>query len=76
MVGADVNAKDSGGRSMLEWAITSGGIQGNPDIIRILVEAGADVNAESVAANSLLQLATMYGNTEIVRILADAGARR
>ena len=73
--GVDVNAEDSSGRSMLEWAIMRGGVRGFPEIVRILVDAGADVNAQATAANSLLQLATMYGNHETVQILTDAGAK-
>ena len=74
--GADVNGAASDGKSMLEWAIISGGVRGSPDIVRILVDSGADVNAKARAANSILQLATVYGNSEVVRILTDAGAKR
>ena len=74
--GADVNAMDSEGRSMLEWAIIWAGLRGYSEIVRVLVEAGADVNAEVVSANSFLQLAAMYDKSEVVRILTDAGASK
>src|SRR5207247_321607 len=43
-------------------------------VVRILVEAGADVNAKSADGVTALMLATGEPQTDIVRALLDAGA--
>ena len=40
--------------------------EGNEEIVRLLIESGAEVNYGSVAANE--------GNKEIVRLLVESGA--
>ena len=45
------------------------------EAVRILVDAGADVNARRPNGESLLYVARWRGHSEIERILVDAGAR-
>ena len=40
--GADVNARDEGGRTPLQYAAV---LNSNPDVINLLIASGADVNA-------------------------------
>ena len=42
-MGADVNAKDNGGFVPLHWAVSLGNIA----LAKLLISAGADVNAET-----------------------------
>ena len=67
--GADVNAKDSGGRTAL--------IRSANDLakIRLLLDHGADVNAASVVGRTVLLTAAMSAHSaEIVRFLIAKGA--
>ena len=70
--GADVNATvGAGGHSML--TIAARGCLGEmPDVVRALLDAGADVNPASGARP--LYWAIMCGRPETVRLLLDAGA--
>ena len=45
-----------------------------PQIIRILLEHSAYIDAESPNGSTPLMMAAMYGNAECVKILLDAGA--
>ena len=67
--GADVNITDQGGNSALSVAI----LYGHTDVVRVLVEAGAELNAVTNGYTPLL-LATRYKSSGIVRILLGAGA--
>jgi uncharacterized protein len=44
------------------------------DIVRLLIESGADVNATNNEGNTLLSLARQEEYTDIVQIMEDAGA--
>jgi ankyrin repeat protein len=56
--GADVGARDGYGRTPLHWAAESG----NADVVRLLVEAGADVSAVSKeGAGTLGRLSEVMG---------------
>ena len=46
----------------------------NVEVVRILVDAGADVNARDSERNPILYRAILEGHVEIVRILVDAEA--
>ena len=48
--------------------------RGHTNVVRILVNAGADVNAEDSDGDPLLFEGVWRGHTEIVRILVNAGA--
>ena len=71
--GADVNAVD-GGRwdryYLLPEAITSG----NLEMVRVLLELGANPNTREDPGYPIIERAAREGNTEVVRLLVDAGA--
>ena len=77
--GADVNAKEnaSRGRSPLLYAAA---YNTDPEVIKALINAGADVNARTEEGWSLeggitpLMLASANSNLEAIRSLIDAGA--
>ena len=62
--GADVNARDAGGRNAV-LAATQGA---HTEIARLLIERGADVNAQDDIQDSAFLLAGARGLTEIVRL--------
>lgn len=69
---ADVNAIDDGGRTSLSWAASGGHVE----IVKLLLNAGADVNAEGGEKDgcTALYYAVYYRHTDIVRVLLDAKA--
>jgi ankyrin repeat protein/mono/diheme cytochrome c family protein len=71
--GADVNAKDPAGRTMLIRAAASDAMP--VDIVKLLIGRGADVNAATPAGDTALSLALLRGRTPIVDLLMKAGAR-
>ena len=56
-------------------ALLGAAYNGHTDIVKILLEAGADVNARDGYGLTALQLAEKYRRAEIVEILKKAGAR-
>ena len=67
--GADPNAADRAGVTPLMWAAAS------PDTIRLLLDAGADVNARSDDGRSALAIASgIVGAAPAARLLLDYGA--
>ena len=69
--GADVNAKDVFDVTALMVAASG---NKNPEIIRTLVELGADVNAKGGGMNVLMYAARYNENPEIIRTLVELGA--
>ena len=61
---------DCSGDSFLYTAITNR----QPEVVRILLEAGADPNAKDGNGNPVLRRAVSWGLVEIARLLVDAGA--
>lgn len=53
----------------MKQILTIATINNNADIINILVNAGADVNAKNADGNSPMIFAATMGNTEIAKIL-------
>jgi ankyrin repeat protein len=49
---------------------------GNIDVTKLLVENGADLEAESEDGHTALMYAMEEGHTEIAELLEEAGARR
>ncbi len=47
----------------------------NPEVIKVLLEAGADVNARTAADKTPLMFAAENNqNPEVIKVLLDAGA--
>ncbi|KAJ9656169.1 hypothetical protein H2198_005131 [Neophaeococcomyces mojaviensis] len=65
-IGADPNARNADGRTMLAIA--------NLAAVHLLLEHGANVDAETREYGSVLQLASFKGDERFVRILLKAGA--
>ena len=86
--GADVNAQDNDGYTALLAAAVSGAVSGampgavllgpvelvKVEIVRLLVEHGADVNAQDNDGYTALLVAAMLGDVEVVRLLVEHGA--
>jgi len=68
--GADVNARDSQGRTALMFAVTNG----HADTVKALLEHGGDVNVKADDGGTALMLAACGGDAGIVRALLDEGA--
>jgi ankyrin repeat protein len=66
----DPNAPMMRGIGKLDLAVSSG----NVDMVRLLIELGADANAETAYPLSPLFNASYKGDSEIVELLLDAGA--
>lgn len=65
---ADIKAKDGQGQTVLFWTR-------KPDVVRLLINYGADVNEETYQKWTRLILAAYNGEEEIARCLLNAGAR-
>ena len=68
--GAQVNQTTGEGATALGIAAKNG----QDDIVRLLLENGADPNIKSRTGITPLYAACLYGHTEIVRMLLDSGA--
>lgn len=68
--GADVNLKESEGRTSLCWASESGHIE----VVRLLLKKGADLEAADGYGWTPLHLALWSGHIEVVRLLLEEGA--
>jgi ankyrin repeat protein len=69
-VGADVNAKDSGGHTPLHWASMKGHVQ----VFKELVMHGADIEAKDNRGDTPLHYAALMGHLPIVKALLSSGA--
>ncbi|MDR3285679.1 MAG: ankyrin repeat domain-containing protein [Holosporales bacterium] len=65
-------AKDVFGETLLHKAASRGDIRG----IKVLINAGADVNAENTYTRTPLCVAADYGRTEAIKVLLAAGASK
>ena len=69
--GADVNAKNHYGWTALMIAVVN---NQNPEIVKALIYAGADVNAKNKNGTVLMNAVLLNENPEVIKALIDAGA--
>ena len=65
----DLNAVDSLGKTPLFWSV----MHGIPEITRLLLEHGADINKATLPTRSLLHWAAWQGNDEVIQCLLENG---
>jgi hypothetical protein len=70
---ASVNSLDQGGQSALILACQN--FKTNPDIVKLLIAAGANVNLRSRNGYTALTWAQARNNSEVTRLLRRAGGR-
>jgi ankyrin repeat protein len=74
-LGADPNMQDRGGHAPLYRVANECASQTGPEVVRLLVRAGGEVNARSgVTKATALHMAARRGFVEIARALLDCGA--
>lgn len=71
--GADVNAKDPGGRTPLMLA--AGSEYFSSETVQLLIDSGADLNAKSRAGETALDFARRAGQARVADLLMKAGAK-
>src|SRR5262249_34600985 len=71
--GAELNVKDSAGRTILMLA--AGSEYFSPETIQLLVDNGADLNAKSASGETALDFAQRSGQKAVVDLLIKAGAK-
>jgi len=69
---ADVNARE---RLYGRTALMIAAVEGHAEAVRLLVEAGSDLNIVDEEGSTALSLARSYGNLDVAAQLAEAGAR-
>ncbi|KNB19234.1 hypothetical protein FOXG_16648 [Fusarium oxysporum f. sp. lycopersici 4287] len=67
--GANVNTEERNGNALYVAAV-----KGHTDIVRILLEEGADLHQKTGSSGTALQAAAYYGHKLVVERLLDAGA--
>jgi hemoglobin len=74
-LGTDPNVQDGGGHTALYCVANECGAETGPEIVRMLVQAGADVNAcGGYTRATPLHMAARRGYLGIARVLLDCGA--
>ena len=68
--GADVNAKDEAGKTLLHWA----SVWDHRAVAKVLLAQGADVDAKDRKGDTPLHDAARRGHAEIVELLGKHGA--
>jgi hypothetical protein len=69
--GTNINEKDPFGGSS---PLISAALFGKTEQVKILVDAGADINFQNNDGSTALHVASFFGRPEIVKILLDKGA--
>ena len=78
--GLDVNKRDTGlhyklsGRNFPQTPLMCAAEKGEREMVQTLLNAGADVNADTLLEDSPLMYAAKNGHTEVVKVLLQAGA--
>jgi truncated hemoglobin YjbI len=74
-LGAEPDATDPGGHTALYCVGNECSVTGGGDVVRALVQGGANVNAsDGVKRCTALHMAARRGNVEVARALLDCGA--
>ncbi|KIX01363.1 uncharacterized protein Z518_09088 [Rhinocladiella mackenziei CBS 650.93] len=55
-------------------ALQAASSRGHPEVVKMLLDRGADVNAEGGGFDNALQVASVEGHSEVVEMLLDRGA--
>jgi ankyrin repeat protein len=71
--GANVKEEDIRGMTPLVFAVSSE--RQDPSVVRLLLKAGAEVNAKTKTGETALDWAKKFGNPDVISTLAAAGAR-
>jgi ankyrin repeat protein/nucleoside phosphorylase len=66
-----IHAEDASGRTPLSWAAECG----HDTVMRLLLEAGAEVNTKDYSGRTPLSWAPMSGRDAVVKLLLEAGAK-
>ena len=73
--GANPNAKDEEGETILMKMVGRFAYEVSPEIVQLLISAGADPNARDNRGSTVLSNASLnVGDPEVIRILLEAGA--
>jgi len=73
--GAPVPGKEPGGPTEGGYTALMGASEyGYTEIVKLLIEEGADVNAQDYMGYTAFNFASKEGHTEIIKLLRDAGA--
>ena len=71
---AYINARDSDGETPLLWASECLNFIKSFSVVRLLLENGADINAQTRGGRTPLFCASGHGSLEVVRLLLEHGA--
>ena len=74
-LGADVNAQDGAGRCALHIAATAVGAACIQEVVKLLLDAGANVSCVDAAQQSPAAAAIEAGNVSVLKCLTAAGAQ-
>jgi len=69
--GAELDAQDP---DLHSTALTTAAFMGETEVVRLLIAAGADVNARNGDKGTALHAAAFFGHPDIVKLLLDHGA--
>ena len=70
---AYIDARDEQGETPLHWATTGDNFK-DGSVLRLLLEHGADINAQGQTGRTPLHVASQFGAQEVVRVLLKHGA--
>ncbi|KAI0266900.1 ankyrin repeat protein, partial [Russula aff. rugulosa BPL654] len=71
---AYINARDDDGDTPLQWASQGHILHRDGSVFRLLLEHGADVNAQGLNGWTPLHRASYFGALEVVHLLLEHGA--
>ena len=72
--GVDVESSDDRNRSNCDTPLMKAAMHGHVDIVRFLLDRGANIDNRSDIDDTALHYAAYYGHDEIVKLLIERGA--